>query len=168
MENKKAILISIRKEWWDKIKCGKKKIKLRKTAPKRLEGTCTCYVYVPEEKAVVGQFFLAAVAPVQPGEQLVQTSCVSIEQQVQYKGEGTLYGWLIAMPAEYTCKFNLTKLLGVKRAPQSWQYCRVATAADRAEAKLSTYTYAEKYRSNNRKEPVDQAGSAKILKYKDY
>ena len=164
----KAILISIRKEWWDKIKTGRKKIELRKTAPKKLEGTCTCYVYVPEYKAIVGQFLLAGVALVQPSEELEQTSQVPIEKQIEYKGDGSLYGWLIAMPAEYTCKFNLTKLLGVKRAPQSWQYCRVATAADRAEAKLSTCTYAEKYRSNNRKEPVDQAGSAKILKYKDY
>ena len=131
-----AILISIKKEWWDKIKCGKKKIELRKTAPKQLEGTCTCYVYVPEEKAVVGQFFLAAVAPVQPSEELEVTSCVSEAKQEEYKGDGTLYGWLIAMPAEYNYRFDLHKMLGVKRAPQSWQYCNIATAADRKEAKL--------------------------------
>ena len=124
MENKKAILISIKKEWWDKIKTGQKKIELRKTAPKKLEGTCTCYVYVPEEKAACGQFVLQGVAPVQPGEILEQNSCVSVEQQKEYRGDGTLYGWLIKMPVEYECKFDLHKLLGVKRPPQSWQYCR--------------------------------------------
>ena len=131
-----AILISIRQQWWDKIKTGQKKIELRKTAPKQLEGTCTCYVYVPELKAIVGQFLLAGVAPVQPGEILEQNSCVSIEQQIKYKGDGILYGWLIKMPVEYTCKFALQKLLGVSRPPQSWQYCRVAMAADREEAKM--------------------------------
>ena len=131
-----AILISIKKQWWDKIKTGQKKIELRKTAPKKLEGTCTCYVYVPEEKAVCGQFVLQGVAPVQPSEELEQTSQVPIEKQIEYKGEGTLYGWLIAMPAEYTCKFDLKKLLGVSRPPQSWQYCNIVTAADREEARI--------------------------------
>lgn len=126
MENSKAILISIKKEWWDKIKTGQKKIELRKSKPQQLENrSCTCYVYVPEQKAVVGHFFLAAVVPVQPSEQLEQTSCVSLEQQIEYQGTGTLYGWLIKMPAEYNYSFDLHKMLGVKRAPQSWQYCRL-------------------------------------------
>lgn len=89
------------------------------------------------KKAVCGQFFLAAVAQVQPGEMLEQTSCASMEQQIEYKGNGTLYGWLIKMPAEYENKFDLHKLLGVKRPPQSWQYCKIATAADRKEAIIS-------------------------------
>ncbi len=132
----KAILISIRKEWWDKIKTGQKKIELRKTAPKQLKGTCTCYVYVPEEKAVCGQFVLQGVAPVQPSEELVQTSCVSIEQQEEYKGEGTLYGWLIAMPAHYECKFDIKKLFNVKRPPQSYQYVEEPTREKRMEARI--------------------------------
>ena len=94
-------------------------------------------MYVPEEKAVCGQFFLAAVAPVQPSEELETTTCVSIEKQIEYQGNGTLYAWLIKMPAEYNYKFNLHKLLGVKRPPQSWQYCKIATAADRKEAIIS-------------------------------
>lgn len=115
MENKKAILISIRKEWWDKIKTGKKKIELRKTEPKQIKGSFTCYVYVPEEKAVCGQFCVAAVAPVQPSEELVHTSCVSLKKQIEYKGNGTLYGWLIKLPAEYTRKFKLKELMGLDR-----------------------------------------------------
>lgn len=132
-----AILISIRQQWWDKIKTGEKKIELRKSMPQQAERSCTCYVYVPEQKAVVGQFFLAGVAPVQPSEELETTTCVSIEKQMEYQGNGTLYAWLIKMPAEYNYKFNLHKLLKIKRPPQSWQYCKIAVEADRKEAKIS-------------------------------
>lgn len=104
--------------------------------PKQITGSITCYVYVPEQKAVVGQFLLAAVAPVQPSEELETTTCVNIEKQIEYQGNGTLYAWLIKMPAEYNYKFNLHKLLGVARPPQSWQYCRVATTINRREAKI--------------------------------
>lgn len=62
---KEAILISIKQQWWDLIKKGKKKIELRKSMPKQITGSITCYVYVPEEKVIVGQFLLAAVALVQ-------------------------------------------------------------------------------------------------------
>lgn len=122
---KKAILISLRKEWWDKIVSREKKIELRKTAPKQISGTTICYVYVPEEKSVIGQFILQGVAQVQPGEVLEQNSCVSVEQQVNYKGNGELFGWLVAFPVQYEHKIDLQKFLGVKRAPQSWQYCKL-------------------------------------------
>ena len=132
-----AILISIKKQWWDKIKTREKKIDLRKTMPKDFKDSCTCYVYVPEYKAICGQFVLQGVAPVQPSTELEWTSCVSFEKQIEYKGNGILYGWLISMPTEYTCKFNLNKLLGVKRAPQSWQYCKLATKEDRELARIA-------------------------------
>lgn len=120
----KAILISIRKKWWDKIVSREKKIELRKTEPKQLSGTTICYVYVPEEKSVRGQFILQGVASVQPGEILEQNSCVSVEQQVKYKGDGELFGWLVAFPIQYERKLDLQKF-GVKKAPQSWKYCDV-------------------------------------------
>ena len=131
-----AVLISLRKKWWDLIKSGKKKIELRKSEPKKIEGSFTCYVYVPEERAVCGQFCVAGVAPVQPSEELEVTSCVEKEKQMEYQGTGKLYGWLVAMPVEYNYKIDLHKLLGITRAPQSWQYCNVVNAEDRERARI--------------------------------
>lgn len=116
---KEAILICICQKWWDKIKTREKKIELRKTMPKGIQVPCTVYVYVPEQKAVCGQFTLQGVAPVQPSEELVHTSCVSLDKQQEYKGTGTLYGWLVKLPAEYNYRLNLQKLLHISRAPQS-------------------------------------------------
>ena len=45
----KAVLISIRPEWCDKIASGRKTIEVRKTKPK-LDTPFKCYIYMTKQK----------------------------------------------------------------------------------------------------------------------
>lgn len=121
----KAILISIKPKWCEKIFNGEKTIEVRKTAPK-LETPFKVYVYETKtgfieavrgtcpicafsRGKVVGEFVCEGVRAYIPfglrGFELslkwLEQMCLSKEQLDKYGGLKTLYGWHITEPKLY-------------------------------------------------------------------
>lgn len=116
----KAVLISIRPKWREKIASGEKTIEVRKTRPK-LHTPFRCYIYrtkgfVPHiinDKwvqmevggTVVGEFTCDAITRVNicgfwddSGKQLdnrLKETCLTSEELCDYLGENVGYGWHI-------------------------------------------------------------------------
>ena len=114
----KAVLISIRPEWCEKIINGKKTIEVRKTRPK-LETPFKCYIYETRgfvEKGglmkfrlggtVIGEFTCDEIARVnisgfwdEGGRQLenrIADTCLTPMALCEYAGERVCYGWHIS------------------------------------------------------------------------
>lgn len=122
----KAVLISIRPEWCQKIMDGQKTIEVRKTRPK-LETPFKCYVYrtkgtVPHiingewvqmevGGTVVGEFTCDAITRVNicgfwddSGKQLdnrLRETCLTSKEFCDYLGEKVGYGWHISNLRNY-------------------------------------------------------------------
>ena len=120
----KAVLISIRPKWCEKIANGEKTIEVRKTKPK-LETPFKCYIYCtlpkyPHEDfiatdyprpqfygggKVIGEFTCDAITRVNicgfwddSGKQLdnrLKETCLTAEEFCDYLGENVGYGWHI-------------------------------------------------------------------------
>ena len=133
-----AVLLSIKKEWLDKIANGEKTIELRKTMPTAIKFPFAVLCY--ETKAnggsgkVSGAFIvkqIGVLSPVSFGPKDVANplsainefqckSLVSIAEMDKYMGASKfLYGWYVSDYVSLDCSLEA---LGVKRAPQSWQY----------------------------------------------
>ena len=123
---RKAVLISIRPEWCEKIINGRKTIEVRKTRPK-LETPFKCYVYrtkgtVPHiingewvqmevGGTVVGEFTCDAITRVNicgfwddSGKQLdnrLRETCLTSKEFCDYLGEKVGYGWHISNLRNY-------------------------------------------------------------------
>lgn len=114
----KAVLISIRPRWCEKIASGEKTIEVRKTRPK-LETPFKCYIYetggfVEKDDtmtfmlggAFIGEFMCAAIYRVNicgfwgdSGKQLdnrLKETCLTSEKLCNYLGEKVGYGWHIS------------------------------------------------------------------------
>lgn len=110
----RAVLISIRPEWCEKIADGEKTIEVRKTRPK-LETPFRCYIYrtkgiVPHiingkwvkievGGTVVGEFVCDKIYELAPlnhaPDDVEQMACLTREEIVQYL-RGVGYGWHIS------------------------------------------------------------------------
>ena len=126
----KAVLISIRPKWCEKIVNGEKTIEVRKTRPK-LDTPFKCYIY--------------CTLPKYPHEDFIATDYP--RPQFYGGGKGRCYGWHISdlhiydtprelsefqratdpcdsCHAEYTWECTDCKKFGgnIKRPPQSWCY----------------------------------------------
>ena len=148
----KAVLISIRPKWVEKIANGEKTIELRKTRPK-LETPFKVYIYrtkgtVPHiinDKwvkmkvggTVIGEFTCDRIYELAPlnhaPDDVEQQACLTREEIVQYlKGIG--YGWHISDLRIYNTPRELGEFTGLRtfkggfelrkidRPPQSWTY----------------------------------------------
>lgn len=134
----KAVLLSIKKDWLDKIASGEKAIELRKTMPSTLK--CPFAVLCYETKAnggsgkVSGAFIVNQIGALDPASfgpkdvadplsatnEFQRKSLVSIAGMDKYMGASKfLYGWYVSDYVPLNCSLEA---LGVKRAPQSWQY----------------------------------------------
>ena len=104
----KAVLISIRPEWVDKILSEKKTLEVRKTRP-TLEPPFKCYIYCTLDGLkhpfgiaygrVVGEFVCDNVIVDTKGENcdiLCAQGCMSLGQVNSYGGNRKLYGWHIS------------------------------------------------------------------------
>lgn len=134
----KAVLLSIKKEWLDKIESGEKTIELRKTMPTAIKFPFAVLCYETKTNGgsgkVRGTFIVNQIGvldpvsfgprdvddPLSATNEFQRKSLVSIEAMDRYMGASKiLYGWYIS---DYiSLDYNLEDL-GVKRAPQSWQY----------------------------------------------
>ena len=131
---RKAVLLSIKKEWLDKIASGEKTIELRKTMPTAIKFpfAVLCYETMTNGGSgkVCGTFIVNQIGvlgpvsfgprdvddPLSATNEFQRKSLVSIEEMDEYMGASKfLYGWYVPL----NCSLEA---LGVKRAPQSWQY----------------------------------------------
>lgn len=139
MNQKRAVLISIRREWCDMIRNGTKTLELRKSRPKQ-EPPFTCYIYESGEyvPAYMGGSYAGLY---QPGKVIGEFTCdcimrhcemanidlaeqgsgVKREKIRKYAKNGEVFGWHIEDLKIYPKPLPL-KEIGVKRAPQSWYY----------------------------------------------
>ena len=114
----KAVMISIRPEWCERIAVGQKTLEIRKTMP-RMVLPFKCYIYCtkfkygeilcfPQYKTgkVIGEFVCDAILPIHVFENgaiqnynhyALQDSCVSYDEIAEYIGNGNLgYAWHIS------------------------------------------------------------------------
>lgn len=120
----KAVMLSIRPEWCEKIASGKKTIEVRKTKPK-LDTSFKCYIYATKSGSrlvingdkvfelskdivgkVIGEFVCDAILPISvsysdPNNRIALRefpfTCLTDKQIMDYLGNGkTGYGWHIS------------------------------------------------------------------------
>lgn len=120
--------MSIKPKWANLIFDGKKKIEVRKTQPKRIEGRAfKVYLYVTGDvKKVIGECECYDIYTMMlKGYELwsfdKKDTCLTDEELREYANGGSLYGW----PLRNVKKYDNPKTLadfGMKRPPQSWCY----------------------------------------------
>lgn len=137
----KAVVISIKREWLSKIMAGEKTMEIRKTQPWEISFPFAVFCY--ETKAndgageIIGAFTcedidqLNCLTELSPyfansgnlsdmADRFVRESCVDIASLFEYGNKtGMLYGWNISNVQKLSLPLHQ---LHLKRAPQSWQY----------------------------------------------
>jgi predicted transcriptional regulator len=148
----KAVLISIRPKWCEKIISGEKTIEERKTRPK-LNPPLKCYIYKCGNGKIIGEFLCDQIININGAERIpsdvARPTCLEPAELHQYLGAATGFGWHISnlkiydTPRELddfrrACKndwwcescamyseYNGTcgnGSLQIRRPPQSWCY----------------------------------------------
>lgn len=145
----KAVMLSIHKEWVDKIRAGEKTVECRKKRPKGIDVPFKVYLYetLPKNKnddrsahRVVGEFvcdrlYNYTTYPFDDvkdltDEEMTRMSCLTMSELLEYESpriEGTslycgLWGWHVTNYIHYERPKSLEEF-GLKSAPQSWAYC---------------------------------------------
>lgn len=115
----KAVLISIRPEWCEKIASGEKTIEVRKTRPKT-EAPFKCYIYETKQfhkntpysfktwnrcGKVIGEFVCKSIETIgvpfpayqnEMRQEIIDKSCLNYYELHWYAGHRSLYGWHIS------------------------------------------------------------------------
>lgn len=156
----KAVLISIRPKWCEKIISGQKTIEVRKTRPK-MDPPFKCYIYKCGNGKVVGEFLCDEIININGAGRIpsdaARPTCLEPAELHQYLGAATGFGWHISnlkiydTPRELNdfrraCKndwwcescamyseYNGTcgnGSLQIRRPPQSWCYVEEETWND--------------------------------------
>lgn len=125
----KAILASVKPEWWEKILAGDKGLEIRKSAPQSKDGRrftwpLTVLVYVSGTGTIQGQFTCPGWIKTNLLEMLVDQSCVPLEDLRAYAKGGSLYGWMVQNPEKFDEPAQLAEL-GMERPPMSWCYVEI-------------------------------------------
>lgn len=127
----KAVLMSMKPEWWEKIKSGEKTLEIRKNHPTAGAGETGLWpllvlVYISGTGEVRGQFMCNGWVKTNFLPYLSGPSCVSLEQLEEYAGGPgkSLCGWIVTEAQEYTTPSLLAEF-GLNRPPMSWQYVEV-------------------------------------------
>ena len=94
----KAVLISIRPEWCEKIATGQKTIEVRKTRPK-LNPPFKCYIYKCGSGKVIGEFLCDQIIEDRTyghNEKFYRAACMSAYDAAAYAMQSPMYGWHIS------------------------------------------------------------------------
>lgn len=123
---KKAVLLSVKPEFWEKILSGEKTLEIQKSAPKSKDGRVFRWpleviVYVSGTGMVLGEFLCPGWMMTNMPEMLVERSCVSVEDLRAYAKGRSLYGWFVTNVKKYYSPHTLADF-GVQRAPVSWRF----------------------------------------------
>lgn len=114
LEEIPVVILSLHQKWWQKMAAGEKVLELRKTKPQ-----CKAPF------RVLGEFICPEVLEIKNFEEAEKKSKVPAHDIHNYAAgsRNKVYGWEVADVKEYTRAVALEEL-GIKRAPQSWQYMR--------------------------------------------
>ena len=141
----KAVLISIRQEWCQKIIAGQKTIEVRKTRPK-MDTPFKCYIYKCGNGKVIGEFLCDEIININgagriPSDAARQT-CLEPAELHKYLVAATGFGWRISNLKIYDHPRDLWEFTGLRetkfgeepvpitRPPQSWRYVEEETWND--------------------------------------
>jgi predicted transcriptional regulator len=116
-------LLSIKKEWWEKIKSGEKTYEIRKTKPQYIEYPFRVICYVTGGVGVVGEFDCDVTMRTNCYFPLLERSCLTDKQMSDYAKGGFICGWHVkdGTVSSYGTPIPL-QFFEIKRPPQSWQY----------------------------------------------
>ena len=135
----KAVLISIRPKWCEKIISGEKTIEVRKTRPK-MDTTFKCYIYKCGNGKVIGEFLCDQIIEDRTyghNEEFYRAACMSAYDAAAYAMQSPMYGWHISDLRVYDHPRELREFYAVQneievalkakpkpvtRPPQSWRY----------------------------------------------
>ena len=133
----KAVLISIRPEWCQKIMAGQKTIEVRKTRPK-MDTPFKCYIYKCGNGKVIGEFLCDQIININGAGRIpsdaARPTCLEPAELHQYLGADTGFGWHISDLRVYDHQHDLWEFTGLRqtkfglapgpitRPPQSWRY----------------------------------------------
>lgn len=132
----KAVLISIRPEWCQKIMAGRKTVEGRKTRPK-MNPPFKCYIYKCGNGKVIGEFLCDEIIEDRTyghNEEFYRAACMSAYDAAAYAMQSPMYGWHISDLRVYDHPRDLWEFTGLRqtkyglapgpitRPPQSWRY----------------------------------------------
>ena len=122
---KQIVLLSIKKEWWEKIKSGEKTYEIRKTKPKNIVYPFRVICYITGGVGVVGEFDCDGTIKTSLYKSLANKSCLTEQEISNYAKGGNIYGWHVkdGTVSSYGTPIPLN-FFGINKAPQSWQYMR--------------------------------------------
>lgn len=124
-EEMPVIILSLHQKWWKKMVAGEKALELRKTRP-RCKTPFRALVYITGGIGIAGEFICPEVFEIKDFKEAEEKSKVSAHDIHSYASSGKhkVYGWEVSAVKEYEKPLAL-KALGIKRAPQSWQYVKL-------------------------------------------
>jgi predicted transcriptional regulator len=124
LEEMPVVILSLHQKWWQKMAAGEKVLELRKTKP-QCKAPFRVLVYVTGGAGVLGEFICPEVLEIKNFEEAEKKSKVPAHDIHNYAAgsRNKVYGWEVADVKEYPRAVALEEL-GIKRAPQSWQYMR--------------------------------------------
>lgn len=124
LEEMPVVILSLHQKWWQKMAAGEKVLELRKTKP-QCKAPFRVLVYVTGGVGIVGEFICPEVLEIKNFEEAEEKSKVPAHDIHNYAAgsRNKVYGWEITAVKEYPRTVTLEEL-GMKRAPQSWQYMR--------------------------------------------
>lgn len=132
----KAVLISIRPMWAQKIMSGQKTVEVRKTRPK-MNPPFKCYIYKCGNRKVIGEFLCDEIIEDRTyghNEEFYRAACMSAYDAAAYAMQSPMYGWHISDLRVYDHPRDLWEFTGLRqtrfgwepvpitRPPQSWRY----------------------------------------------
>lgn len=143
INNGKAVLLSIKKEWLSKIMADEKVMEVRKSMPWEISHPFVVFCYETKSNGGAGKVAAAFICDdidslnclqslavfddtelPKETEKFVNKSCLTFKELFDYgKNVGTLYGWHVASTQPLDKKLSD---FGLKRPPQSWQYVRIS------------------------------------------
>ena len=147
----KAVLISIRPEWCEKIMSGQKTIEVRKTRPK-MDTPFKCYIFKCGNGKVIGEFLCDQIIEDRTyghNKKFYRAACMSAYDAAAYAMQSPMYGWHISNLKIYDHPREMSSFRGackndwwcescamysersgicrnaglqITRPPQSWRY----------------------------------------------
>lgn len=124
LEEMPVVILSLHQKWWQKMAAGEKVLELRKSKP-QCKAPFRVIVYITGGVGIVGEFVCQEVLEVKNFEEAEKKSRVPAHDIHNYAAGSRrkVYGWEITDVKEYPRTVTLEEM-GIKRAPQSWQYLR--------------------------------------------
>ena len=124
LQEMSVVVLSLNQKWWKKMVAGEKVMELRKSKP-QCKAPFRVLVYVTGGVGIVGEFICPEVLEIKNFEEAERKSKVPAHDIHNYAAgsRNKVYGWKVSAVKEYE-KPQALKTLGIKRAPQSWQYAR--------------------------------------------